>query len=103
MKYGLKENTIKVILDVFKRCPQVKCAILYGSRAKGNFRYNSDIDLTLKGENLDLTTLLKLENDIDDLLLPYKMDLSIFHRIEDQGLIDHIARVGIIFYEKENS
>lgn len=50
MKYGLKQPTIVAITDVFKKYPQIDCAILYGSRAKGNFRPNSDIDLTLKGD-----------------------------------------------------
>jgi type I restriction enzyme S subunit len=73
---------------------------LYGSRAKGNYRPNSDIDLTLKCKNVDLSTLFKIETDLDDLLLPYKIDLSIFHKIENQDLIEHINRVGVVFYEK---
>jgi predicted nucleotidyltransferase len=102
MKYGLKEHIIKAIQGVFAKYPQVENATLYGSRAKGNYRPNSDIDLTLKGENLDLSTLFKIETDLDDLLLPYKIDLSIFHKIENQDLIEHIDRVGISFYEQTN-
>lgn len=102
MKYGLKRNIIKVISEVFKKYPQVSCAVLYGSRAIGNFKPNSDIDLTLKGEKLDLSILMKIENDLDDLLLPYKMDISAFGRIENEDLINHINRVGIVFYAKEN-
>ena len=97
MKYGLKEHIVISIKDVFAKYPQVENAILYGSRAKGNYRPNSDIDITLKGENLDLSTLFKIETDLDDLLLPYKIDLSIFHKIKNQDLIEHINRAGIIF------
>jgi predicted nucleotidyltransferase len=46
MKFGLKDETIQKICDVFTRYPQVEKAILYGSRAKGNFHNGSDIDLT---------------------------------------------------------
>jgi len=45
--------------------------------------------------------LFKIENEIDDLLLPYKIDLSIYHKIENNQLVDHINRVGKVFYEKE--
>ncbi|MDC9722283.1 MAG: nucleotidyltransferase domain-containing protein, partial [Urechidicola sp.] len=98
--YGLKEKHIKAINSVFSKYPQIEKTILYGSRAKGNYRNGSDIDLTLVGDDLDLTTLFKIETKLDDLLLPYKMDLSILHKIENQDLVDHIERVGITFYER---
>jgi len=104
MKYGLKENVIEQIQLVFDNYPAIKRVILYGSRAKGNYRDGSDIDLSLVGETLDLSLLLKIENKLDDLLLPYNIDLSIFHKIENLDLIDHIERVGVLFYERtENS
>jgi predicted nucleotidyltransferase len=52
------------------------------------------------GNALTLKTIYKIENELDDLLLPYKIDLSIFENISNPDLIDHINRVGIIFYEK---
>ncbi len=78
MRFGLKEATIKQINQVFFIYPQVKSAIIYGSRAKGNYRTGLDIDLTLIGEELTLHLLHKIELDLDDLLLPYTIDLSIF-------------------------
>ncbi|WP_293013047.1 nucleotidyltransferase domain-containing protein [Mongoliibacter sp.] len=74
--------------------------MLYGSRAKGNYRPGSDIDLTLLGESLDLTELQKIEIELDDLMLPYKIDLSIHHKIQNSDFLEHIQRVGKIFYEK---
>ena len=96
--YGLKDKHIKAINSVFSKYPQIEKAILYGSRAKGKYRNGSDIDLTLAGNDLDLSTLLRIETELDDLLLPYKIDLSILHKIENQDLIDHINRSGIVFY-----
>ena len=101
--FGLKDSHINSIQSVFKKYNCIDKAILYGSRAKGNYRNGSDIDLSLIGDNLDLTTLLKIENELDDLLLPHKIDLSIFHKIENTNLIEHIKRVGIVFYKKEIS
>ena len=94
---GLKDHDIKLIQETLKAYSSVEKAILYGSRAKGNFRIGSDIDLCLVGKNLTTNDLLKIENDIDDLLLPYSFDISIFHQIANQDLIDHIERVGIDF------
>jgi predicted nucleotidyltransferase len=95
--YGLTADVIRQIQDVFGKYGKIDKVILYGSRAKGNFKIGSDIDLTIVG-NLTLSELLKIENDLDDLLLPYKMDVSLLHQIQDDSLLDHISRLGKIFY-----
>jgi predicted nucleotidyltransferase len=102
MKYGLKDADIQKLAAVFACYPQVDKATLYGSRAKGNYRNGSDIDLTLAGgPDLTLEVLSKIMQEIDDLLLPYTIDLSIFSHIQDPDVLDHIRRVGVIFYERQ--
>jgi len=102
MKFGLSESTIERIRAVFAKYPQLEKAVLYGSRAKGNYRNGSDIDLTLfGGADLTLVVLHKIMAEIDDLLLPYTIDLSIFNAISDRDLIEHIQRVGVPFYERQ--
>ena len=103
MLYGLKEETINQIKEVISHYQQVDEVILYGSRAMGNFKRGSDIDLTLKGKELNLTTLNKIDLEIDDLLLPYTFDLSIFHHIDNPDLVDHINRVGKVIYSRKIS
>lgn len=101
-RFGLKEKTIRQICGVFANYPQVEKAILYGSRAKGNYKNGSDIDLTLcGGADLTLSILYKILDELDDLLLPYTIDLSIFLHINDPDVIEHIRRVGVIFYETQ--
>lgn len=100
MKYGLAQEDVDKIQGILIRYPVIEKAVLYGSRAMGNYRYNSDIDLTLLGEGLTLSVLFAIENDLDDLLLPYKIDLSILHKIENPDLLSHIERVGCDFYQK---
>ena len=101
MKYGLKESAIEHIQSVLARHPEVKSAILYGSRSIGSFKTGSDIDLTLLGgEDLTMKTLYRIMDEIDDLLLPYTFDLSIHRDITDPDVLDHIQRVGVIFYQK---
>lgn len=97
--FGLKEKHIEAINSVFRKHSEIDKAILYGSRAKGNYRNGSDIDLSLIGKNLTMSQLFKIETELDDLLLPYKIDLSIYRKIENSDLVDHINRVGVSFYE----
>ncbi len=104
MKYGLSESTIQKICVVLSHYPQVEKAILYGSRAKGNYKNGSDIDLTLYGGNdLTMHVLYKIMTTIDDLLLPYTIDLSIYDTISDPDVIEHIPRVGVTFYDKNET
>ncbi len=100
MRFGLKEETIQKINTVFASFPEVDEAILYGSRAKGNYKPGSDIDITLKGNGLKLDVENKIGLLIDDLSLPYLFDISVYNHLKDADLIDHIKRVGIVFYKR---
>lgn len=103
MIYGLKQSTVDKINAVFHDYPEIRQVILYGSRAIGNCRNGSDIDLTIVGEKVTHHQQLRIENKLDELLLPYKIDLSLMHEIENPDLLDHIRRVGVVFYEKSRS
>jgi len=100
MKYGLGNHIVEKIIKVFAGFPEIEQAIIYGSRAKGNYRRGSDIDLTLKGKKLNASILNRISMKLDDLLLPYTIDLSIYHHIKQQDLLDHIDRVGNMFYHR---
>ena len=101
MKFGLQETTIEKIRSVLACHPQIEKALLYGSRAKGNYKNGSDIDLTLVGgEDLTMKVLFRIMDEIDDLLLPYTFDLSIFNHLSDPDVIEHIQRVGVLLYER---
>ena len=100
MKYGLPDQTIEKLSRVFSRYPQIGKVVLYGSRAKGNFKNGSDIDLTIFGTGIDEPMLVRIAAEIDDLLLPHTVDLSIFDTIENRELREHIERVGVVFCER---
>lgn len=93
--YGLDYKTWKALLEVLSKYKNIEEIILYGSRAKGTFRNGSDIDLTLKGKMLTHDDLYRIMDEIDDLYLPYEVDLSLYESIENAELIEHIDRVGI--------
>ena len=100
MDYGLSPAVIARIREVFARFPDIDKAVLYGSRAMGTHKNGSDIDLTLYGDRLALPQLDAIASKLDDLLLPYTIDLSIFALLNNADLREHIGRVGKILYER---
>src|SRR3990167_4919282 len=100
MRFGLKESVITQINTIFAQFACVEKVLIYGSRAKGLPRPGSDIDLTMLGENITYDNLLKISLLLDDLLLPYSFDLSIYKQIDNPALLEHIKRVGAVFYRR---
>jgi predicted nucleotidyltransferase len=100
MNFGLDQDTIDKINSVFVKYPEIEEVIIYGSRAKGNYREGSDIDITLKGAEVNDRTLSNIWLAIDDLNTPYLFDISVFHTLTSDSLIDHINRIGKVFYRK---
>ncbi|TNE68954.1 nucleotidyltransferase domain-containing protein [bacterium] len=98
--FGLSDQSVSILEDILSSNSSVDEAIIYGSRAMGTYREGSDIDITLKGENLSFADLLKIQTALDDSYLPYYVDVSIFNRLENESLIDHINRVGKVFYKR---
>ncbi len=101
MKFGLKENIIEQINNILSEFPQVESVIIYGSRAKENYKPGSDIDLSFKGNDINLKMLNKISLRLDDLLLPHTFDLSVFKQIDNEDLIEHINRIGLTFYKRQ--
>ncbi len=100
MIHGLSAATVKRICEVLAQHPEVEKAVLYGSRANGSHRPGSDIDLTILGDGLSHALLTRIGNDLDDLLLPYQIDLSLFSSLTHPSLLEHIGRVGFALYER---
>jgi len=99
MKYGLPDRTLNTLNAIFQKYPNVRQVILYGSRAKGNYRNGSDIDLTLKTEGaFTHTDLLGITGDFDDSDIPYFVDVSVYENLSNPNLKAHIDRVGEVIY-----
>ncbi|MCT0212091.1 MAG: hypothetical protein DCF24_11135 [Cyanobium sp.] len=91
---GLPPDASARLLAVLAACPAVESTWLYGSRAMGRHQPASDVDLTLQGAHLSHRDLLQLMEAIDDLLLPWQVDLSLHADLHDD-LRDHVERVGL--------
>jgi predicted nucleotidyltransferase len=98
MEFGLEPEDIAKIKAIFKADPFVDNAIIFGSRAVGNYKSGSDIDIAVVGDKLTFNNILELHAQLDDLGLLYKFDLYRFVSIKDPEVIAHIARVGKILY-----
>ena len=97
---GLTIDEFNEVIGYIRNNPKIKKVIVYGSRAKGNYRQFSDVDMTLIGDNLVVSDLASLEDSLYFSYLPYKFDLSIFENLKNFNLIDHINRVGVVIYDK---
>jgi len=95
LRYGIEDSIWERILSVLKANASIKQIILFGSRAKGNFRNGSDIDLALKGKSISADDVLDLRLKLDELNLPWEIDLLHYETITDPAVKEHIDRVGI--------
>ena len=101
MKYGIKEEQWDMLCNVFANNPKIEKVILFGSRAKGTYKPFSDVDITLVGDDLSSDDLADIMNEVDDLLLPYMFDISLYHKLNNPELLDHISRRGVTIYQNQ--
>ena len=100
MPYGLTDIELEKLKSVFMRDSKIEKVILFGSRAKGNFKPFSDVDITLIGNELSRSDLNQVFRELDALLLPYQFDVSLWSNLKNEALLDHIQRRGIVIYQK---
>lgn len=100
--FGLSSRALGLLRGLFCAYPEVRRAIVYGSRAMGNYRNGSDIDITLDAPDMENARFLHLCTAADDLMLPWMMDLSILSNIDNAALLSHITRVGQTLWVREN-
>ncbi|PKM10969.1 MAG: hypothetical protein CVV13_11110 [Gammaproteobacteria bacterium HGW-Gammaproteobacteria-3] len=101
-RLGLPQTALDKLNSVFKQHPAIETVLIYGSRAKGTYRPGSDIDLIIKGGTIEFAELMKVEDQIDDLFLPYSVDLSQYELLNNADLMAHIDRVGVVIYDKHS-
>ncbi len=100
IKFGISPEDWSAIIQAIGSEEKIQEIVLFGSRAKGNFKTGSDIDIALKGDKISLIDLVNISARLDELELPYKFDLVIFDRIKEPKLTEHIQRVGISLYKR---
>lgn len=103
--YGLTDSELQELRSLFAQYKEIDRVILYGSRAKGNYKPFSDVDITLVGSELTRSHLNHLSAELNDSSLPYNFDISILHQLKNPELLEHIQRRGITIYtgQEDNS
>ena len=99
-EYGIPRADLEALISELKNNNNIFEIILFGSRAKGTFTNGSDIDIALKGNKLSLKDILDATCEVEKLLIPYKLDLVLYDRVNEPDLVDHIDRVGVVLFKR---
>jgi predicted nucleotidyltransferase len=102
-EFGLSARALGLLRQLFATYPEIRKATVYGSRAMGNYRNGSDIDITLDAPDMDSARFSHLCTAADDLMLPWAMDLSLLSQIHNSALLAHIQRVGKPLWARESN
>lgn len=101
-KFGLLDSDLEAIVSVLRNYAQVERAYIFGSRAKGNFKNGSDVDIALKGDELDFDTVNQISYFLnEETNMPYKFDVLNYHYIKEPELVIHIDRVGVEVFKRK--
>ena len=103
MNDGIKTAHREALIDILAANPKVEQVVLFGSRALGNYRPNSDIDLALYGKALSLDDLARFQEQIEATTIPHHVDLLLADRIENDRLRRHIEEQGVVWFRRTPS
>ncbi len=99
--YGILERDIRYIKKALEQCEEIEKAIIFGSRAMGNYKNGSDVDIAVLGELISNNTILKLNDYLNEIYpLPYFFDIINYNSITNENLKKHIDIEGKIIYTK---
>jgi len=100
-RFGLNEKIVEEIVSIVKKYEEVTRVVIFGSRARGDYKKASDIDIALFGDELTHSINTKIFYEIEDLYMPYKVDLINFNSLSDENKIkENILREGVEIYAK---
>jgi predicted nucleotidyltransferase len=101
MNFGLKEADLNYIISIIGNFNEIEKAVIFGSRAKGNYKPGSDIDIAIYGENINFDTISALHSLLEDQgPLPYLFDIVDYTHLNHKELKDHIDRIGKLIFSR---
>jgi len=104
MNFCLRQQDLDEIIHILQRFSAIEEAILFGSRAKGNYKKGSDIDIAVKGKAIDHHVVASLSFLLnEESAIPYFFDIIHFEEISEKELVEHINRVGKSIYSRVNA
>lgn len=101
MQYGISDKSYKLIIQYLESIKEVEQVYIFGSRAMGNYRNGSDIDIAVKGKNININIINKISVVLNEKLpIPYNIDVVYLDNLNHKELREHIEKEGKIFYSK---
>lgn len=100
-KLGLKEELLKGLIDIFKKYNNIEKVVIFGSRATGDYKYNSDIDICIFGEEVTQRDITMIKYEIDEIYTPISIDVVVFKSLSKTELIDNILKDGVVIYDRK--
>lgn len=96
MSFGIRNKDIDYIIDTIKGFPEVDKAFIFGSRAIGNYKKGSDVDIALFGKDINFSTIAKIKDKLqEESPMPYLFDIVDFTHSNSEALKKHIRKYGI--------
>jgi predicted nucleotidyltransferase len=103
-KLGLVEGDLQNVVSVLIQFPEVELASVFGSRAKGNYKNGSDVDIALKGKQLSFMIVARINSILnEETSMPYRFDVLNYETITNNELKEHIDRIGLVIYNKNDA
>ena len=100
-KFGLKEGILDSIVNILKQYKEIERASIFGSRARGDYKSTSDIDIVIYGDLVTNTINTKVFFEIEELYIPFKVDLINYNTLDNKNKIkDNIEKEGVDIYVK---
>ncbi len=101
-RFGIYDKSFSLIVESFSKFPEIEKVLIFGSRAMGNYKKGSDIDLAIQGEKVDFNIISRLYGKLnEELPIPYFIDIVDFKTVESEELKKHILKEGKLIYEKD--
>ncbi|WP_174614845.1 nucleotidyltransferase domain-containing protein [Virgibacillus ihumii] len=99
--FGLTDKDIKLITEALDGVDEIENAFIFGSRALGNYKKGSDVDIAIGGRNVTWGTAATLSETLnEELPLPYYFDILDYNAISNHNLTAHIEQYGVQIYDK---
>lgn len=100
-KFGLTQRQFQLMINSITSFNEIEKVVIFGSRAKGNFKPASDVDLAVFGKKINRTTINRFSSALDDLPLPFKFDVLDYNQLTNESLKEKINEQGQVFFERQ--
>jgi len=101
MNFGLRDEDLNNIITATQQFTEIEKAAIFGSRAKGNYKPGSDVDIVIWGNDITFSTLSRLHAILEDESpMPYFFDIVDYSHLSHKELKNHIDRVAIVFFTR---